>query len=266
MNVIATGCDSFYFPALMALIRSLKKTNPSIPLIVFDGGLTVSQRVRVSFSAHVIRRDPFTTIKGRGKFSYIGNNTLLKFEVAELNYEKVLYLDADTVVAGNLTPVFELPSGKVGAVREKNTVRNMFRRQHRDMLQGAINIDWEEKGFNAGVFVLRPREWRDLKYRAAALIDGFGEDVFSKSKDQQLLNIIFSGRLHDLPREYNVSPVYDRDIRSPLIIHYLERTKPWHKGYPRDLSFQRFMDNITFFDAPGLYLSLKAAKEQSLRL
>ena len=94
---IATSADAAYFPALMALLRSLRRTNPHLPVTVFDGGLTRPQAAKASRYAEVVPRTPFSQIENRGKFSYIGNVTLLKFEVADLDSEKVLYLDEPTL-------------------------------------------------------------------------------------------------------------------------------------------------------------------------
>ena len=208
---IATSADCKYYPALMALLRSLRRTNPHIPVIVFDGGLTRRQAGKVKGFAQVLPKEPPFRIAGRGKFSYIGDTTLLKFEVSGLDCEKVLYLDADTVVLEDLDPLFVFPVGLVGVVSEYNSAKNMFRFQHREMLAKNMNIDLDKPGFNAGLFVLRPGEWRDLTERARDLISRFGEDVFSKSKDQQLLNVLFREKTYSFPGRYNFSPFYDEE-------------------------------------------------------
>jgi lipopolysaccharide biosynthesis glycosyltransferase len=194
-------------------------------------------------------------IPGRGQFSYIGHTTLLKFQVMELQYEKVLYLDADTVVLGDISGLFRLPPGRVGAVRENTARRNIFRERDRSCVTENIDIDWDVKAFNAGVFVLRPSEWPDMKERAYELVSRFGRDVFSRSKDQQLLNIIFAGRIHELPGRYNFSPFYDDSgSEDPVIIHYLTGTKPWHRTYPRGHFYREFRRHIRFGEYPPLLL------------
>ena len=61
---IVTSCDSKYFPGLIALLRSLCRTNPNIPVIVFDNGLTKRQRWQSSKFAEVIQKKPFINITG----------------------------------------------------------------------------------------------------------------------------------------------------------------------------------------------------------
>lgn len=252
-RIIATACDANYFPALMALLGSLKRTNPSIPLMVFDGGLTSRQIKKVSRLAALVRKRPFADIKGHGKFSYIGDSTLLKFETASLDAEKALFLDADMVVMESLEPLFSFPEGTVGVVPEVNAVKNMFRPKHRKTLMDGLNIDWEKTGFNAGLFALRPAEWRDLKEKALELIRSFGPEVFSKTKDQQLLNLIFSGRTHAFPERYNFSPLYDEEKNvSPAVIHYLTERKPWHPDYPVHRRYGEFRRNISVLDYPPI--------------
>ncbi len=178
----------------------------------------------------------------------------MKFEVAALKYDQVLYLDADIIVTKKLDAVFDVPREKVGVVKELNMIKDMFRVQHREKIIETINIDWEEKGFNAGMFVIYPDEWRDLKERALALISYFGTDVFSKSKCQQLLNIIFAGKTFDLSAEYNVSPVYDTHVKDPAIIHYLCEDKPWRSTYFPRRYYSEFRRNISLLEHPGILL------------
>lgn len=252
---IATSADSAYFPALMALLRSLRRSNPGVPVIVFDGGLSGGQVRKAGRFADIRPAEPFMDIPGRGKFSYIGRTTLLKFQVVELEYEKVLYLDADTVVRGDISDLFRLPRGRVGAVKENTARGNIFRKRDRPDVMENIDIDWEEKAFNAGVFVLRPSEWPDMKERASGLVSRFGRDVFSRSKDQQLLNIIFAGSILELPGRFNFSPFYDDSCKhDPVIIHYLTGTKPWHYTYPRGCFYREFRRHIRFWEYPPLFL------------
>jgi lipopolysaccharide biosynthesis glycosyltransferase len=252
---IVTSSDAKYFPALMALLRSLKATNPGIPVTVFDGGLTSRQARKASRLARVVRKQPFVELEGKGKFSYIGSATLLKFEAAQLDHEKVLYLDADMVVLEDLEELFSFPCGSVGVVPEVNAVKNMFRPRHRQTLAENINIDWNAPGFNAGLFALRPAEWRDLPERALALIESFGPEVFSKTKDQQLLNIIFAGKTFTFPGRYNFSPFYDKAEEAPAIVHYLTALKPWHRDYPLGHFYSEFRENISFADYPEILLT-----------
>ncbi|MBF0216281.1 MAG: hypothetical protein HQL30_04725 [Candidatus Omnitrophica bacterium] len=252
---VATSSDSNYFPGLIALLRSLKKTNPGLPVVVFDGGLTPRQRKITAKFAEVIKREPFFRIKGRGKFSYIGDTTLLKFWAAKLDADMVLYLDADMVVLEDLSPLFSIPAGKVGAVMEKNTVRNMFRKQHREILSAMGDVDWDAQGFNAGLFVMRPSEWRDLPEKGETLFRSMDEEVFSKTKDQQLLNVLFAGHVEPLPLRYNYSPIYDASNGSlPAVIHFLYNPKPWHYSYPLDKYYRYYRSCVKISDHPAVLL------------
>ncbi len=249
---IATSCDHKYFPALTALLSSLSRTNPDIPVIVFDGGLTKSQVRKAGKYARIIKKQPFMNLANKGKFGYIGNTTLLKFEVAHLDCDEVLYLDVDMVVLEKVDELFSFPTGGVAVVNEVNAVKNMFRPRHRGMLAEEIDMDWESPGFNAGLFVLRPSEWRDLKTKAVELVERFGEDVFSKTKDQQLLNIIFSGKTCQFPGKYNFSPIYDEGECEPAIVHYLAESKPWHFDYPEGHRYGEFRRHVSVREYPNI--------------
>ncbi len=262
---VATSADSCYFPALMALLRSLERTNPRIPIVVFDGGLTKRQRRKAARFARVVEREPFMRIKGKGKFSYIGDTTLLKFETATLDEDKVLYLDADMVVLENIDRLFDIPKGKVGVVPEVTALKNMFRPRHREMLVKNMELDWDSPGFNAGLFTIRPSEWPDMAMKGKDLVSCFGEEVFSKTKDQQLLNIIFRRKTHPFDRRYNFSPFYDEGTASPAIIHYLAEPKPWHAGYPVGKRYCEFRKHVSAWDHPGIILSDIFMKARELK-
>lgn len=250
---IVTACDFNYFPAAMALLRSLRKTNPDIPVVLFDGGLTPEQRQKISSFAEVIEKEPFRQIPGKGKFSYIGDTTLLKFDAVDLDYDQVLFLDADMVALDSLDAAFDVPRGYVGVVREGTAVKNIFRSRDRAMLMSAIEIDWDRIAFNAGFFVLYPEDWKDIKELGRDLLEALGEDVFTKTKDQQLLNLIFAGRLVELDARFNFSPRYDEGKGiDPAVIHYLEKQKPWHYDYPLGHRYKEFRDNFRFIDHPRI--------------
>jgi len=123
------------------------------------------------------------------------------------------------------------------------------------MLMEDTSIEWEAPGFNAGLFSLRPAEWRDLSEKARDLIERFGADTFSKSKDQQLLNIIFSGRQYPFSKRYNFSPLYDEGFCDPAIIHYLAKEKPWHAGYPAGHRYDEFRTSMAVIDYPEIMLT-----------
>lgn len=253
---IATSSDAKYFPALMAFLRSARRVEPTIPIIVFDGGLTSRQKIKASrLCSKIIQKKPFLDIKGKGKFRYIGQTTLLKFEVSELDFEKVLYLDVDMVIVDKVEPLFSFPEGTVGVVKEVNAIKNMFRPRDRGLLAGSVDIDWESPGFNAGLVAMRPGEWRDLKEKALGLVKKFGPEVFSKTKDQQLLNMIFIGKTHAFPGKYNFAPFYDdKEKQPPAIIHYLTECKPWHFGYPPGFFYREFREFISLVDFPEIVL------------
>lgn len=252
---VATAADSRYFPALIALLRSLARTNPQVPLVVFENGLTKRQKRKAGAFAELISREPCLKIKGTGKFSYIGDSTLLKLDAVTLSFDKVLFLDADMVVLDKLDELFDVPCGMVGAVPEVNVVKNMFRVQHRKMLREKIDIDWDSPGFNAGLFSLRPAEWAGLGKKVKALVSEFGEDVFSKTKDQQLLNILFSGKIKPFHRRYNFSPFYDKaEGYKPAVVHYLSGCKPWHFEYPEGHYYREFRSSLSVADCPGIVL------------
>lgn len=154
------------------------------------------------------------------------------------NYvSKVLYLDADTLVVGDLTPLFRLDmNGKsIAATPEANY----------------FNIDYykrlgydENKGYIcAGVMMINLDYWRKLNITEKSLKWAKNNRNLLKLLDQDVVNYICRDSKIILPLKYGVVQWYfteekfyqsyflaelKESVLNPLIIHYAF-TPPWYK-------------------------------------
>lgn len=136
-----------------------------------------------------------------------------------VNEDNILYLDADTIINGNLNSIFSLKSDySLGAVSKLN--QNSFY-DHKKK----IGLRKESKYFNSGVLLLNLKKLR---------INGLMRDALSLLRtntnfsypDQDSLNLVFENRYLRLDPVFNTTSDIFEIIENPLIIHFTGPYKP----------------------------------------
>lgn len=139
--------------------------------------------------------------------------------------ERVVYLDSDIIVHGDLSPLFELDLGdySLAAVR-----------------------DADGNGFNSGMLVIDSPKWRE-KDITTMLFDKTVEYMSSFEQttpegfngDQTIFNLVFQHRWLELDRSFNLQVGHDLVAfyshwdshfeldKEPLVIHYTTYQKTW---------------------------------------
>jgi lipopolysaccharide biosynthesis glycosyltransferase len=167
---------------------------------------------------------------------------LLALEVVPPDVERVVYLDVDVLIRGSLSALWsvDLAGRPVGAVRSVNypSIGTWGAFDH----WRRYGIDPQLPFFNAGLLVIDAERWR-----AAGTSDRIVELLGSgdiRGGDQQALNVALAGCWQELDPMWNQqTPLLDdahggpllydlatleRARRDPLVIHFLDRPKPWH--------------------------------------
>ena len=145
--------------------------------------------------------------------------------------KKLLYLDTDIVVVGDLSEIYHIniTGFPVGAVAEVNATKN----------RPDLGIDEIGAYFNAGVMLMNISEWKDQKIseRAIQFLHDFPEKIVWV--DQDALNVVLKDNYVKLSAKFNVTPFdiprylpksgYHNFLKGKIIIHYaLREHKPWH--------------------------------------
>ena len=151
---------------------------------------------------------------------------------------KVLYLDSDTLVVGDLTSLFDVDLDVgIAAVLNQSQNSEYFQR---------LNISKSQLYFNSGVLLINLEWWRS--HDIETKIIGYIKDntAILKNPDQDVLNFIFSQSRIILPLKFNVQSAFfykdvfleipdfikceiEEAILSPVIIHFIGWDKPWMK-------------------------------------
>lgn len=155
--------------------------------------------------------------------------------------DRMLYLDPDILIRGSLTELYEtdLEGNVLGGIADF-AVNNMLSAHKIE-----IGFRDEEQYINSGVllFDLGQLRKRFPKREIEIIINEKGEHL--KYPDQDIINLIFRGKIKLLERKYNYNTGYGSEIGMlfyimggflkeksyPVIVHYMEATKPWHPGY-----------------------------------
>ena len=125
--------------------------------------------------------------------------------------EKVLYLDSDIVVDGNLTDLFETDLG--------------------DCPLAAVRDDLQQTNFNSGVMLINNKYWRehDISTQLFEVADQYHEYEYG---DQGLLNRYFIGQWKELDMDYNFMVGMDSvAASSPQSDEWYIKAKQHKKGF-----------------------------------
>ena len=170
---------------------------------------------------------------------------LLKFEIPRiLRREKVLYLDGDIIVMGDLSELFSVDLGDSYAAVVRDLPQVLF---DVPLIDVGIGRDY----FNSGVMLLNLKQLRVENVREK-LVDEKRRRSNDTLMDQNVLNIVFKDRVLQLPMKYNVlyanlrrswkepgvverlNQLYGTSYRAAqdlrrdaVVVHYSSKDKPW---------------------------------------
>ncbi|MCR5688230.1 MAG: glycosyltransferase family 8 protein [Lachnospiraceae bacterium] len=115
--------------------------------------------------------------------------------------KRVLYLDADTVVDGDIGQLLSYDMGgrSIGMVLESIT----------DDYKVMIGMDGDSEYFNSGVILYDTGRWQEMRY-TEKLLDHIQNVRSSYIGDQDLINLVCEGDICRLPLEYNFQPLHAR--------------------------------------------------------
>lgn len=279
MPTIVFAIDDAFWRPLTVAWQSLSETNagllPTLDIVVLHERLSDASVARLEFHARRLGLRlamvtarlpnlPYNLAYGGTRANY------LRLAIPEVlaGEDRVLYLDADVVIRGDLSLLFSEDLGglPLGAVRDQvNPVYEI----------GAALPDWDSLGipgsreyFNSGVLV--------IDVAAATREDVFGrafEVVTDHSShlrlwDQDALNVAAANRWHRLPMCWNSAPLsaltrtpwvrYRAEHVMPLtdivaaedqavITHYISPSKPWRgllPDGPANALYQRYANPV----------------------
>ena len=162
-------------------------------------------------------------------------------------YDKILYLDCDLVVLGDISELYNTDLGEniLGAAPEQ-FVQNTD--EFRLYAETALGVD-PDSYVNSGVLLINLAEFRKNKIekKFVKLITEYDFDLLDP--DQAYLNYLCSGKICVLPNGWNKEPMPLRCEGKKNIVHYALYKKPWQYDDVMDGEyFWQYAKKSPFYD------------------
>lgn len=186
------------------------------------------------------------------------------------NYKRIIYLDCDLVVLGDISKLYNIELGdNILAAAPEQYVQNTP--EFRLYAKNALGV-YPDNYVNAGVLVIDLERFREEKIedRFIKLITEYDFDLLDP--DQAYLNYLCQNKIHILPNGWNKEPMPLELEGEKNIVHYALYKKPWQYDdvldgeyfwhYAKQSSFyDRILNNKSMFGFEERAEKEAAAKE-----
>lgn len=181
---------------------------------------------------------------------YYSKTTYYRLFIADMfpEYDKVIYIDSDTVVEKDISELFDtdIDGMYAGAVHERVMSHNDTFGAYVEQVLGIDKYAY----FNAGVLLINA-----ARYREHNILKKFGELLgvydFVVTQDEDYLNLLFKDRVKLLHGKWNAE-IYDGipcKEREVAIFHYIMTSKPWHyKNCEYADHFWKYAKKTSYFE------------------
>lgn len=178
--------------------------------------------------------------------SYISRETYYRFVIPEFEKtsDKVIYLDADLVVKGDIYQLWTTELGECYAAGVEDTyIKDIGYKDRIGFKEGDLYV-------NAGVLLLNVKKIKE-ENKVSELFRIAKEPPFDiEYQDQDVINIVFKGAIKKLPGEFNYT---FRDVicnppsrlLKACIVHFTGEKKPWdyifESNNPAEIYYWRYL-------------------------
>ena len=181
---------------------------------------------------------------------YYSQETYFRFFISPLfpEYDKVVYLDCDIVVVGDVSELYNQDIGDkmVAAAVEEVVYLD-------DDLgfysERCLGVPWKEY-FGAGILVINSKLFREERVEEQ-FVDLLRKYKFTVAQDQDYLNVICLERVHLLNLGWNKTAFVNQDFNDNdlKIVHYKMSWKPWlNDDVTYENYFWKYAESSPFFD------------------
>lgn len=226
---IVLVADNAYLIQLETTIKSVLYHNRDVDFYILNSDIApewfklLGRKMEVVNSTiHNVHFDK-ELFEGYKTGPHINYATYFRFFATEVvDSDRVLYLDSDIIVTGELTSLFKLnlKGYSIGAVDD------------------VYAYEGRESGFNAGVLLMDTAKWKEHSIVNSLLELAAEQNQAVHLGDQSILNIYFEDNWLALDETYNymvgvdiyhLGQKYERlDDNPPAIVHYASHDKPWN--------------------------------------
>jgi len=162
---------------------------------------------------------------------YYSATTYYRVLIADMfpEYDKVLYIDSDTIVREDIANLYQYNLGKnyIGAVRDQLVVQTDI---YGDYVEKVLGIS-RGAYFNAGVVLINCEQFRK-EHMLKQFLELLNTYTFVVAQDQDYLNILCMDRVLWLDPRWNVQMVgrIPFEEEKAKLVHYNLSVKPWNSA------------------------------------
>lgn len=266
--IVVCAADDKYAMPLAVTVRSAienLKGNYKILLFILDGGIKnknkqrilkslSSEKCNISFLSipdKLVRdfKESHEYLRSVGKITskpdYISIAAYYRLIISEIlpeEYEKLIYLDSDLVVKGDIGQLWQTDLAENYVLAVQDTWIKYVSTSEGLLNYQELGIPVGSKYFNSGVLVINLKKWRTDGISSKAISYLKQNKDYVRWHDQDVLNALFANRWGELDPRWNLSAadcagysqespfsedVYNTIISDPYILHFMSKKKPW---------------------------------------
>lgn len=254
-----TACDDNYIPflavALQSIIDNASKEYDYIFRILHTGVSAsniekIMKYNRENFCVEFVDiRETLNDVMQRLHTQiYYTQTTYYRLFISNLypQYDKILYLDSDIVVRGDISQLYNVEIGDnlVGAITDEFVITESYVHSYVKEVLGFKNLN---DYFNAGVLLMNLDQFRKQNFEKQ-FVDLLGKYKFVV-QDQDYLNVICRNKVKYIDSSWDKMPCNEGvKLEDINLIHFNLIWKPWHAEVPYGEEFWKYADKTEFKD------------------
>lgn len=256
---IVMACDDNYAQHLGVCLVSLFDNNKenNFRVYIFENKVSKSnndklKKISDDYHQEIIFQElSLSDFEGFPITSYYSPVTFFRLKIADIlpnSIKRVLYLDADMIVDGDITELWntDLEGNTIAAVKDTPW--------QQEYMKSLKDIPSDMGYFNAGMLLIDMDKYKSENvFQAAKNIVESGRYTLD-FLDQDILNLLFIGKWKQMDCKWNllngflrkvyldthIYPEMEEGIKSRVIIHYSAAEKPWKYWCPNPLKSRYF--------------------------
>jgi lipopolysaccharide biosynthesis glycosyltransferase len=278
LTIACAADDSFAMPMAVMLHSALKNISNDQQICIFaiDGGIKESNKKKIleslgnkSIVFNWIQAPdslPDNLPIAKDVQPHLNKSAYYRLMFARIlpnEVNKLIYLDSDLVVLGDLNKLWEIEIADNYVMAAQDCGIPLVSSPYGIKKHKELNIPSDQRYFNSGVLVMNIAKWRseDIDVKLFQYLEKYREDV--QHHDQEAMNAVFAGKWGEISPQWNQTPLlfgyssweespyqeldYANAINNPYIVHFASNAKPWN-------SFEKHPFRDLFFD----YLDMTA--------
>jgi lipopolysaccharide biosynthesis glycosyltransferase len=227
---------------LFSALRNLAP-NCTLDIHILGAGLSARTVKKIEQSLNSLHKPYLLKIikisdrkfQGFRRFANTSLFTYARFLIPDLcpNISKVIYLDIDILVMGDLSELFDIPleNSMVGAAVGCGVSRADHPWGIPNYLE--LGIPGESPYFSAGVMIMDLVAWRNAEFGKACMEYARKHADICIFWDQTVLNSLIAGQFRHIPEKWNQQlSTNPAKFREEGIIHFSGPEKPWNYQSP----------------------------------